>query len=361
MSIHSVRSGSFFCAVFLFLTPCAWAIESDTTSDHEHSQRLQRLEAKFDKFWIMLESAVSRRGSHPHSRRNEEGFRALYTMSRNGSDVQFLVAAPGQISSATPEWSHDGNAIAFDSVDRLEQFTRSRLFVYAIDGPFRGMIRDLGYGNVPTWSPKDRQIAFMLNGTNPAGAQGGIWIMNADGSDRRHLCPGWYPRWSPDGQEICLHAYFEQPQKLHFYNVETGKIRNILGSPMGVKFGGATWSPDGKQVVFIGLRDGHEHLAVIEASGEVNSLRVLYREENQDRQLIGPPSWSPDGKQIVFAMLYHQQPDGVQRIWQDTFLVSLSAEVPSSPVLLESKKIGQINRGMMWSPDSQRIVFSSQR
>jgi len=345
--------------------PQVWAIESNTASEREQDKRLQRLEAEFEKFWMMLESTVestvNRRGSQPHSRRNEEGFRALYTMNRDGSDVQFLVAAAGQISSATPEWSHDGNAIAFDSVDRLEQFARSRLFVYAIDGPFRGMIRDLGYGNVPTWSPDDRQIAFMLNGTNPAGAQGGIWIMNADGSGRHRVCRGWYPRWSPNGQEICLHAYFEQPQRLHFYQVETGQIRAILGTPMEVKFGGATWSPDGKQVVFIGLRDGHEHLAVIDSGGDVGTLRVLYREEDRNQKLIGPPSWSPDGKQIVFAMQYNQGRDRTQRIWQHTFLVSLSAEVPSRPVLLEGKKIGQINRGMMWSPDSRRIVYSSQR
>jgi len=341
--------------------PNARALESDGASDLEQDERLQRLEDKFDKYWMVLESVASRQRGRPHRRRNEEGFRALYTMNRDGSAVQYLVAAPGQISSATPEWSHDGNAIAFDSVDRLEQFTRSRLFVYAIDGPFRGMIRDLGYGNVPTWSPDDRKIAFMLNGTNPAGAQGGIWIMNADGSERQRVCRGWYPRWSPNGQEICLHAYFEQPQRLHFYHVGTGKIRAILGTPMAVKFGGANWSPDGKQVVFIGLRDEHEHVAVIDATGDVDTLRVLYREEDRNKKLIGPPSWSPDGKQIVFAMQYNQQPVGGQHIWHNTYLVSLSAEVPSGPVLLEGKRIGQINRGMMWSPDSRRIVFSSQR
>src|SRR5688500_6324652 len=110
-------------------------------------------------------------------RRDEEGFRALYTIARDGTRPRYLVAAPGMISSATPAWSHDGKMVAFDGVPAPDQVRQSRIFVYALEGPFKGPVRDLGYGNTPSWSPDDRQIAFMLNSGTPIGAAEGIWLM----------------------------------------------------------------------------------------------------------------------------------------------------------------------------------------
>ena len=89
-------------------------------------------------------------------------------------------------------------------------------------------------------------------------------------------------------------------------------------------------------------------------------MKVLYRENDPNRRLVGPPSWSPDGKQIVLAVQDTDQAGGA-RMWVGTHLHSLSAEVPSAPALLEREKTGVINRGMMWSPDNKKIVFSSER
>ncbi len=294
-------------------------------------------------------------------RSGEEGFRALYTMNRDGSNVKFLVAAPGMISSATPDWSHDGRYIAFDCVPTLQAFTQSRIFIYAVSGPFKGAMRDLGYGNVPSWSPDDRQIAYMVNDSNPDDLEGGIWIMDADGSNKNWLCRGWYPRWSPDGKQICCHAFFDDPPGLHLVDVKSQKSRQLFGERVGVKFGGATWSPDSNRVVFIALFDGKEHLAIADIDEGPNSLKVLYREDRENRSLVGPPSWSPDGKQIVFAIQDEDAAGPKRRQWHHTYLCSISAEVPSAPVRLEKKETGLINRGMMWSPDSRKIVFSSER
>jgi len=294
-------------------------------------------------------------------RRGEDSFRALYTINRDGSGTEFLVAAPGMISSSSPEWSHSGLMIAFDAVPEVEALADAHIIVYAVEGPFKGTFRDLGCGNVPSWSPDDRQIVFSLNSSNPIGAEYGVWMMDSDGSNRKWLCEGFYARWSPDGKEICYHYYGDRSGGLAIRDVARGQTRQLLGEETGAKFGGANWSPDGAELVFIALRDGREHLATVGADSDPQSLRLLYSQEDSDRLLIGPPSWSPDGKQIVFAIQDARVQDPKNRRWHHTYLYSLSAEVPSAPVLLEGEKTGLINRSMMWSPDSQQVVFSSER
>lgn len=293
------------------------------------------------------------------SRRGEKEFRAIYTVNPDGSNAEFLVSAPGMISSATPEWSKDGNMIAFDAIPQIDEFQLSHIFIYAIAGPFRGTMKDLGCGNVPSWSPDSRRIAFMLNGGNPCGDEGGVWIMNADGTGRRRIGDGIYARWSPDGKEICYHGYSEEGA-LHFYNLETGETRKILRK-VDVAFGGATWSPDSQKVLFIALVNGKQEVSTIDVDGNSDSLKVLYRESRPDKNLIGPPSWSPDGKKLVLSIQETGPQTPSRPNWMHTFLYTMSAEVPSAPVLLEKQMIGVINRGMMWSPDGGKIIFSSRR
>jgi TolB protein len=277
-------------------------------------------------FWIILvEAALVVTGSLAQElgfadaplRRGEAGFRALYTVDRDGLKAEYLVAAPGMISSATPEWSHDGKMVAFDAVTEIDDVTNSQLFVYAIEGPFKGPVRALGYGNTPSWSPDDRQIAFMLNGGNPLAATAGVWLMDADGSNRRWLCEGFYPRWSPDGKRLCCHAWLEDgTASLFVVDVATG-VRRALFPPGGWELQnyGGTWSPDGNQIVFVGAWRGKDHLATVDVGA--NTIHVLYTNEDRARELFGPPAWSPDGRQIIFGI---QQKGGGPRQWWKSYL-----------------------------------------
>ena len=49
----------------------------------------------------------------------------------------------------------------------------------------------------PAWSPDGSQIAFSRTGIG-----GGLYIMNADGSDPTFLDGGSHPAWSPDGTKM---------------------------------------------------------------------------------------------------------------------------------------------------------------
>ena len=329
----------------------------------QHEQKLDAIQKRLaatEEIHVEITENIGA-GSDSAAAPPSERFRPLYMINRDGTDLKFLLAAPGMVTTGTPQWSHDGNSIVVDSTPQTDQVSLSRIWVYGVAGPFRGMTRHLGAGNTPTWSPDGSQIAYMVNPGNPDGVAGGIWLMNSDGTDKRRFGHGWYTRWSPDGSEICVQDYQTNPNSLLIYQLETGEYRRVLGDDIGVAFGGANWSADGEQLVTIVIRDGEQQLITINKAGDRDSIRVICRESMKDRMLVGPPVLAPDGSEIVFAIQDEVNGDFGRRDWKKTYLHLVSNEVDSEPRLLEKNKIGLINRSMEWSRDSQKIIFSSER
>jgi Tol biopolymer transport system component len=291
-------------------------------------------------------------------RRDEEGFRGIYMMNRDGSHVEFLTAAPGMISSADPQWSHDGKMIAFGAVSDIDQPVNGKNYVYALEGPYKGMTCDLGYGNTPAWSADDKQIAYMINNGNAINAKYGAWIMDADGTHRRWVASGWFPRFSPDGNQLVCHGYEgNKAGDLLLVDLKNETSRSLLAKQgWDLTLYGGNWAPDGKRIVFVGTFQGKDRLATIDVKDE--SIQILYTNDDPSVELYGPPVWSPDGHQIVFVK---QEKTTGPRMWWKSYLYTISADSPAEPTLLEGKKVGNINRGATFSPDGSKILFSSER
>jgi dipeptidyl aminopeptidase/acylaminoacyl peptidase len=107
--------------------------------------------------------------------------------------------------------------------------------------------------------------------------------------------------------------------------------------------GAASWSPDGKEVVFATNLAGRMNLWKVAAGGGF-PVQLM---QSDDRQLH--PVWSPDGKWI----LYQQDFGGGE--YFDLFLVPSSGgkaiNLTNSPDLSET--------GALWSPDGRSIAFFS--
>lgn len=275
----------------------------------------------------------------------------LFVINADGSNLHRIAQQDGW-DCGSPQWSHDGTRIAYDSKPVQKSFSDAHVFVARADGsePI-----DLGPGAMPDWSPDDKQIACHVYGSNS-----GVVVMNADGKGRELVAAGGgSPRWSPDGQQI---AYVQWGENINVLDTFDGSSRGILEAGWQ-PYIGLSWSPDGKRICFPVSRQNVEgwRLAVASALGTGNSPKVLLDSEVVDTHL----SWSPDGKRIAFAMTSgdHQ----VSQIY--TIAVEGDADGDSEngnategggeAVRLPGQDPDRWNFSVDWSPDGRQILFIS--
>ncbi|HEY2893473.1 MAG TPA: hypothetical protein VGJ16_04650, partial [Pirellulales bacterium] len=103
-------------------------------------------------------------------------------------------------------------------------------------------------------------------------------------------------------------------------------------------FLGFNWSPDGKQLAFVGQRNGRRELFILSAEGQTQGMRSRLNRTRLD----GHVSWSPDGKQLVCSLT--------------EVLYILDVEEIGGPHLVAPR----IGKGFdpAWSPDGQWVVFA---
>lgn len=126
----------------------------------EREARLMDVQLKLSAFTRLLFNPQDAAGLDAISRRSEPRFRPLDSINRDGTDLRMILAAPGMITTGTPQWSHDGKMIVVDSTSETDAVVQSRIWAYGVAGAFRGMIRYLGAGNTPSWSPDGKKIIF---------------------------------------------------------------------------------------------------------------------------------------------------------------------------------------------------------
>ncbi|HSR43432.1 MAG TPA: DPP IV N-terminal domain-containing protein, partial [Longimicrobiales bacterium] len=211
-------------------------------------------------------------------------------------------------SVGSPQISPDGDRIVFTRarVDRVEDEWESAIWIMNADGTRK---RHLVDGSNPVWSPDGDRLAYVAEG-EPGGTQVFVRWMDGEGGPTQvtHLTEG--PRnlqWSPDGTRLSF---------LMDVPAETGWKADVPAPPEG-----AEWTEAPRVVHRIHYRaDGvgftdetFTHLFTVPADG--GSARQLTSGEwNVGARFDGLPfggsyDWVPDGSAIVFDGWREGDPD----------------------------------------------------
>lgn len=171
----------------------------------------------------------------------------IYLGSYSDSQVVRLTNHPGRDSY--PQWSRDGQWIAFES-NRAGQND-----VYVMDqhgNNLRRLTNSPAYDGMPAWSPDGARLAFISNRSGDYR----IHIMNADGSN---VSPpinttslSANPQWSPDGTLIAYDGDDDGDgwSDLMLINSDGTNQRVLRNYGFEYDALASGWSPDQNQVLF---------------------------------------------------------------------------------------------------------------
>ena len=260
--------------------------------------------------------------------------------------------------------SRDGRTIAFDLLGDI--------YTMPIGGGTPTRIAEgLAFEHQPRFSPDGRRIAF----TSDRGGGDNIWIMNADGSDKRQLTKEefrllYLPSWSPDGRFISAKKHFTTGRSLGTGEVWLYHVSGGAGVPLVKKpneqhqkeLGEPVYAPDGKSLYF--TRNVTPGPIFEYAQNSNTNLFEIQRYELESGEVTTAvsglggsvrPTPSPDGKKIAFvrrerarSKLYVKDlVSGEERkIYDD-----LDQDVQ------ETWAVTGVYPNMAWTPDSRSIVF----
>ena len=294
---------------------------------------------------------------------------------------------------ADPQVSPDGSQIIYTRgwIDRVNDKRETSLWIMNADGSRN---RFLTKGSGAKWSPTGDRIAYAAPG-EPKGSQVFVRWMDAEGATSQVTRVDQSPTavaWSPDGKQLSFTMLIEDRntwlikmpkppsgakwteaprivERLNYRRDRTGftdnGYRHIFvvpaagGTPRQITSGdfdhnGSEWTPDGRSIVFSGLRGEDaeyqwresELYSVDVASG---AIAQLTKRKGPD----GNPSISPDGKRIAYTGY-----DWTTDTWVDSKIYVMNLDGSNSRLV--SGDWDRSPSELRWAADNSGLYFTAQ-
>lgn len=281
-----------------------------------------------------------------------------------GMTVREIPIAVEEGSWMDVDVSPDGRTLAFALLGDI--------YTMPIGGGTPTRISDgLAWEVQPRFSPDGSRIAF----TSDRGGGDNIWIMNADGSDKRAVTKEKFrllnqPSWSPDGRFIVAKKHFTTGRSLGtgeiwLYHVSGGGGVKLVARPNEThqkELGEPTYAPDGSAIYF--TRNTTSGPIFEYAQDSTNAIFAIERYDLTSGETTTAvsglggavrPAPSPDGKQIAFVrrvagksqLFVKDIASGAERMVYD----KLDRDVQ------ETWAVTGVYPNMGWTPDSTTVVF----
>lgn len=276
---------------------------------------------------------------------NDKWESSLWIMNADGTRARFLVNGTG------PKWSPDGARIAYTNTPSGATGEKPQIFVRWMDA--EGAVTQLTHlSEVPSnieWSPDGKNLAFtmLVPATNtwhidmPVAPKGAKW------TEAPRIVQKLNYRADRQG--------FVEDGNTHIFTLsaDNGGTPHQITSG-AYNHGAPHWMPDGKSIVFSGLRMADAEYQWREsdiyridvASGAVKQLTTRRGPDNN-------PTPSPDGKWIAYTGY-----DSTSDTWTDAKLYLMSADGTNHKLLLP--KWDRAPSNMVWSRDGTSIYFDAE-
>lgn len=230
-------------------------------------------------------------------RKGADGNGEIYLVDSDGENLE-RVTSYGTIT-LSPAWSPDGRRLAYTSYKSGEPL----LYELELEtGRERRLASEVG-ANVwtPAYHPNGTELAFAVSSEGRTqiyryNAVERCCLSRVMGGPRRD---DMSPTFSPDGRRMAFMSNrLGQP---HIYVMAAGGGEADLVSPYVYGepgyFTSPEWSPVGDRIAFHGrIANSRFHILVAEASGRgMRVVQLTADGSNED------PSWAPDGRHLVFS------------------------------------------------------------
>lgn len=227
------------------------------------------------------------------------------------------------------------------------------------------LLRSEGFSMMPAWSPDGKSLVYVSDRASleEFGRKTVLVIRSVETGEERELLSGPEPQyygqasWSPDGRSILYGATWDP---LSLIDVKTGHITKIAKTDSRIR--GRAWSPDGKTIYYIGKDLSNEvgdwPSRIMALDLETRQVRKLYTNGSPGNFL----AVSPDGRQLAFCDFVSLGGTRDDNMSYDAKLKVISTAGGEPRTLFNLQDLGLQDNELFygplaWTPDGRHLLF----